>query len=162
MRVGVVASDFHEAVTGGLLRGCLGALRAAGVADDDMVVAHVPGALELSVVAGRLARRGGFDALVVLGCVIQGDTDHYDFVCAQATRGCGAVAHEHGLPLGFGLLTCRTAAQALARAGDDEQNKGAEAARAALVTARVLEGVDALDADLRPRTGFRPKTGDES
>ena len=161
VRVAVVVSAFHEAVTGGLLRGCVSALRSAGVADDDLLVVRVPGALELPLAAGRIARRGGYDALVVLGCVIQGDTDHYDFVCAQATRGCGDVALASGLPLGFGLLTCRTAAQAAARAADDEHNKGAEAARAALATAQTLRAIDTASAQERPRTGFRP-AGEES
>lgn len=153
LRVAIVVSTFHEVIARGLLDGCLEVLRAAGVSDDDLLVARVPGALELPVVAEALARRGRHDALVVLGCVIQGDTDHYDFVCAQATRGCGDVSVRHALPVGFGLLTCRTAAQAAERAAPDEHNKGADAARAALSAAHVLRDL-ALDAEGRPRAGF--------
>jgi 6,7-dimethyl-8-ribityllumazine synthase len=92
----------------------------------------VPGAFELPLAADRLAARGGYDAIVALGCVIRGETPHFEFVSAEAARGLGAVALKHGLPVAFGVLTTDDADQAMARAGGKYGNKGWEAAEAAL------------------------------
>jgi 6,7-dimethyl-8-ribityllumazine synthase len=146
LRIAVVVAAFNAEITDGLLAGALKQLAADGVADDDITVARVPGALELPVVAERLARVSSWHAVVTLGCVIRGETDHYDFVCSQATRGCGDVALEHGLPVMFGVLTCDTQAQARARSGDDAHNKGAETARAAVQTANMLRELEVAGA----------------
>jgi 6,7-dimethyl-8-ribityllumazine synthase len=143
LRVAVAVSRYNETVTRGLLAGATGALREAGVADADVTVVHVPGALELPVTLSALARTRRYDALVALGAVIRGETDHYRLVCDEATRGCGQVALESGLPVGFGVLTCDTLALALERAGATPKNKGAEAARSAVETARLLDAVRA-------------------
>jgi len=132
LQLALVVSRFHADITGGLLAGALAEWAAHGVEDGRIEVLHVPGALELPVAAGWLAARGGLDALGVLGAVIRGETDHYDYVCAETTRGCGRVALDHGLPVLFGVLTCDTLAQALDRSRPGPANKGGEVAAAAL------------------------------
>ena len=104
----------------------------------------MPGAFELPVAAGALAERG-YDAVVALGVVIRGGTPHFDYVCNAATDGLGRVALDHGVPVGFGLLTCDTEQQALDRAGleGSVEDKGYEAAAAALATVRAIRGVSA-------------------
>lgn len=141
LRVVVVASSWHEQVMDGLVAGSRRCLAEAGVADVTLVQA--PGCFELPVVADAWARRGGVDAVVALGVVIRGGTPHFDYVCDAVTRGLTRVALDHGLPVGFGVLTCDDEAQALDRAGLDgsREDKGHEAAHAALVTARLLRAV---------------------
>jgi 6,7-dimethyl-8-ribityllumazine synthase len=141
LRVAVAVSRYNETVTRGLLEGARAALREGGIADDDVTVVHVPGALELPVVLAALAATGRFDALVALGAVIRGETDHYRHVCEETVRGCGQVALDSGLAVGFGVLTCETLALARDRSGPPAKNKGAEAARSALETARLLHAV---------------------
>lgn len=138
LKVGIVVARFHSSITEALLTGALDRLAELGVADDDVVVARVPGALELPQAAQQLAGRGGLHALVVLGCVVRGETDHYDFVCAETTRGCGRVGAAFGLPVLFGLLTCDTMAQAQARSAPGPDNKGAECAEGAVEMARLF------------------------
>ena len=144
LSVAVVYARFHKAITDGLLTGAQAALAEMGVSEDAVLVVAVPGALELAVAAQRLAGSARFDAVIVLGAVIQGETDHYDFVCAQTTRSCAAVADETGVPVGFGLLTCPTLAHAVARSSDDAKNKGREAVAAAIETANLLGQIDTL------------------
>jgi len=139
LRVAVVAALWHETVMAGLVAGAERALDAAGASYD---VIRVPGAFELPVVAAGCARTG-YDAVVALGVVIRGGTPHFDYVCAAATDGLTRVAVQTGVPVGFGVLTCDTEAQALARAGlaDSPEDKGGEAATAALATALTLRGL---------------------
>jgi 6,7-dimethyl-8-ribityllumazine synthase len=137
-RVAVVVSRFNEVVTARLLDGALEYLREHRVADTHVDVIWVPGAFELPVAAGAAAATGRYAAIVALGCVIRGETPHFDFVAGEAARGLGAVALTHRLPVGFGVLTTDTLDQALARAGGAAGNKGREAAEAALATAAVL------------------------
>jgi 6,7-dimethyl-8-ribityllumazine synthase len=135
LRVGVVVSRFNSAITGRLYDGAVAEFIAAGVSPANIVAWQVPGAVELPLAAASLAAAGDFDALVVLGCVIRGETAHFDFVCRAATDGVLRVQLDNRVPVGFGVLTCETAAQAQARAGDTtrgERNAGAEAAQAAL------------------------------
>jgi 6,7-dimethyl-8-ribityllumazine synthase len=136
LRVAVVAASWHEQVMGGLLAGALAALRAAGV--HDPTVLRVPGSFELPVVTQVAA--ADHDAVVALGVVIRGGTPHFDYVCSAATDGLNRVALDTGVPIGFGLLTCDTEAQALDRAGlpGSSEDKGAEAVHAALATALLL------------------------
>ena len=137
VRVAVVAASWHQQVMDGLVAGALRAL------DDFQAVAgavvRVPGSFELPVVAAALAEQG-YEAVVALGVVIRGGTPHFDYVCAAGTDGLARVALDHGVAVGFGLLTCDTEEQALARAGleGSEEDKGYEAASAALVTAMTL------------------------
>ncbi|MEO8946140.1 MAG: 6,7-dimethyl-8-ribityllumazine synthase [Gemmatimonadaceae bacterium] len=144
-RVVVVASRFNETVTRVLVDGALEALVAHGVALDDIDVVWVPGAWELPLAARRALSSGRYDALVAVGAVIRGDTPHFDFVAGEAARGLGAVCGETEIPVGFGLLTCDTLDQALARAGGVHGNKGWDAAVAALEMTDVLDQIEPAD-----------------
>ena len=142
LRVAVVAASWHEQVMDGLLAGARRALADYQVEQPSIV--RVPGSFELPVVAQALARKG-YDAVVALGVVIRGGTPHFDYVCSAATDGLNQVALETGVPVGFGLLTCDTEEQALARAGLDgsSESKGYDATVAALRTARTLREIAA-------------------
>lgn len=130
-RFGIAVARFNEVVTERLLQGALDALRRHGVADGDVTVVWVPGAFELPTACRWLAQ-AGVDALVMLGAVVRGGTDHYEYVCSGVTDGAMRVGLDTGLPLGFGVLTCSEMEQALARAGGEHGNKGEDAAIAAL------------------------------
>jgi len=138
VRVGIVASRFNELIGQRLLDGARNALRRAGVADDDVAVAWVPGAVELPLVAHRLAQSGRVDAVVTLGAVIRGETDHYDHVCSIAASGIARASVDSGVPVTFGVLTTDTLEQALQRAGGKVGNAGADAASAAIEMATLL------------------------
>jgi 6,7-dimethyl-8-ribityllumazine synthase len=112
-----------------------------GASDRDVAALLVPGAFELPLAAQAAASSGRFDAVVALGAVIRGETDHYEHVAREAAAGLAAVARETGVPVGFGVLTTRRAAQALARAGGGGANKGREAARAAVLTVHALRAL---------------------
>ena len=137
-RVGIVQSRFNPRVGEGLLAGALHALREAGVADERITLVTVPGALEIPLALQRLAQSGDYDALVALGAVIRGDTYHFDIVANESAAGVASVALECGVPIGNGILTCDTDAQAEARMS----TKGAEAAQAALELANLLDAID--------------------
>ena len=141
LRVAVLRTRFNAAVVDGLLAGARDALREMGAADRDVTVAEVPGAFELPLAAEVAARSGRFDAIVALGAVIKGATDHYEHVAREASRGLAAVSREGGVPVGFGLLTVVREEQALARAASGPDNKGAEAARAAVAMVYVLRSL---------------------
>jgi 6,7-dimethyl-8-ribityllumazine synthase len=138
-RFAVVAARFNEIVTRKLLDGAVAALRANGVADDDIDVAWVPGAFELPVVARRMAASGTYDAVICLGAVIRGETSHFDHVAREAANGIRAAGEATGVPVTFGVLTTDTLEQALGRAGGAHGNKGWDAATAAIETASLLE-----------------------
>jgi 6,7-dimethyl-8-ribityllumazine synthase len=137
LRVAVVAATWHTQVMDGLVSGAERALAAYGIAEPEVI--RVPGTFELPVVAAALAK-AGYDAVVALGVVIRGGTPHFDYVCSAATDGLTRVSVDHAIPVGFGVLTCDTEEQALARAGleGSSEDKGWEATSAALDTARVL------------------------
>lgn len=137
LRVVVVAASWHAVVMDGLLAGARRALAEAGVTD--VVEARVPGAFELPVGARAAVERGA-DAVVTLGVVIRGGTPHFEYVCQAATSGLTQLAVQSGVPIGFGLLTCDDEQQALDRAGlpGSTEDKGAEAAQAAVATALVV------------------------
>jgi 6,7-dimethyl-8-ribityllumazine synthase len=140
LRVAVVAASWHERVMAGLLEGTLEALRRHQV--ESPVVVRVPGSFELPVVADALARQG-FDAVIALGVIVRGGTPHFEYVSSAATDGLTRVALDHGVPIGFGLLTCDTEEQALDRAGleGSKEDKGYEATSAALLTAVTLKRI---------------------
>lgn len=142
LRIGIIAAQWHATVMGGLLAGAVGACDDSGAAH---VIIRTPGAFELPLAASAAAKTRHFDALVALGVVIRGGTPHFDYVCQAATIGLEAVARECDIPVGFGLLTCDTEAQALDRAGlpDSSSSKGAEAAVAAMVMALTLRDIAA-------------------
>jgi 6,7-dimethyl-8-ribityllumazine synthase len=138
----VVASRFNEAVTRKLIDGALPALAAGGYGDARVDVVWVPGAFELPVAVHRGLATGRYDLAVALGAVIRGETPHFDYVAGTAAHGLQDAAMHFRAPVGFGLLTCNTMAQALARAGGDAGNKGADAAEAAVETLGVLRQLD--------------------
>jgi 6,7-dimethyl-8-ribityllumazine synthase len=142
LRVVVVAASWHTTIMDGLLAGARRALAEAGVTDVTEI--RVPGTFELPVAAARAAR-GGADAVVALGVVIRGGTPHFEYVCQAATVGLTDVAVSTGVPVGFGVLTCDDEAQAIDRAGlpGSHEDKGAEAAEAAVATVVALRGIDA-------------------
>lgn len=140
LRVAVVAASWHEQVMQGLLDGTLRTLARCQV--EAPVVVRVSGSFELPVVADALARQG-YDAVIALGVIIRGGTPHFEYVSAAATDGLGRVALDHGVPIGFGLLTCDDEAQALDRAGlpGSAEDKGEEATTAAVQTALTLRRI---------------------
>ena len=140
-RVGIVASRFNRPVVDRLVAGALKALRRAGVADGDLTLAWVPGAFEIPAAARRLAASGACDAVVALGCVLKGETPHFDYVSGAAAEGIARLSAE-GFPAAFGVLACPTLEQAMARSGARD-NRGADAALAA------LEMIDVM-AQLKP------------
>lgn len=142
LRVAVVAASWHQVVMDGLVAGARRALSAHRVTDPAVV--RVPGTFELPVVAAALAGQG-YDVVVALGVVVRGGTPHFDYVCDAATQGLTRVGLDHGVPIGFGVLTCDTEEQALDRAGltGSQEDKGYEAVAAALATARTLRALRA-------------------
>ena len=137
-RIAIVVSRFNGEIGEGLLAGALRALAEAGVADDDVLVVSVPGALETPLALQRLAQGGDHDALVALGAVIRGETYHFEIVSNESAAGVSSVMLEFGIPVGNGILTCENDAQALARM----DAKGYEAAMAALELANLSDALD--------------------
>ena len=139
LRVAVLRSLFNDRVVKGLLAGAEEALHEMGVAKDDITLVHVPGAFELPLAAQAAADSGRFDVIVALGAVIRGETDHYEHICRETSAGLAAVAQQTRRPVGFGVLTVHDEAQALARSAPGPENKGGEAARAAVAMIGVLK-----------------------
>ena len=137
LRVGVVVATFNEAITEPLAQGAIEHLEALGV--PDITVVRVPGALEVPVVAKALA--GSHDAVVAVGAVIEGETDHYEHVATQTSAGLMQVSLDTGTPVGSAVLTVRSAAHAVDRSRPGPGNKGAEAAEAAVIAANALKGL---------------------
>lgn len=137
-RVAIVLSRFNAPIGELLLRGALRALQEAGVAERDVLVVTVPGALESPLALQRLAQTGDYDALVALGAVVRGETYHFEIVSNESAAGVSSVQLEFGIPIGNGILTTDTDEQALARA----ETKGFEAAQAALELANLLDRID--------------------
>jgi 6,7-dimethyl-8-ribityllumazine synthase len=137
-RFGLVAARFNEAVTEGLLRGALDALGEAGVNDDQLTLVRVPGSFEIPVAALRLAETGLVDAVICLGCLIKGDTMHFEFIAGSSCQAIADVAVATGVPMALGVLTTLTEEQALARAAAVPENKGREAALAAIEMATLF------------------------
>jgi len=131
-RFAIIVSRFNADVTDGLLKGARAALAEAGVREEDITLVRVPGAFELPVAAARLASSGRFDALICLGCVIKGDTMHFEYISAAASQGIMDASVVAGVPVAFGMLTALDDDQARARSADGPDNKGREAANAAV------------------------------
>ncbi len=141
LRLAVVRSRYNPEVVDGLLAGARETLRKLGADVRDVVLTDVPGAFELPLAAAAAARSGRFDAVVALGAVIKGETDHYEHIAREASHGLAAVARETGVPVGFGVLTVDREEQALARSAAGPDNKGAEAARAAVAMVHILRAL---------------------
>ena len=144
LRFGIVVSKFNKVVTSRLLAAAVETLKKAGAADDALEVVRVPGAFEIPLAARALACTGRFDAVLCLGAVIRGETPHFDYISAEASRGIAQVALECDLPIVFGVLTTNTVAQAIERADPAKHNRGADAARTAIEMVTLLR-------DIRPR-----------
>lgn len=149
--VGIAVSRFHADITTRLLEGALDALVEAGVERERVDVMQVPGAFELPLGAMALAKTKRYACVIALGCVIRGDTPHFEYVASEAASGLQLAALETGIPVSFGVLTCDNRRQAEARTGGRHGNKGAEAARSALEMADVFARLraDAVAADRR-------------
>jgi 6,7-dimethyl-8-ribityllumazine synthase len=147
-RIAVLVSRFNEGITERLERGATDALMRAGVADADLDVIRVPGAWELPGAARAALATERYDGIVALGAVIRGETPHFDYVASAAARGLASAAADYDVPIGFGVLTCDTLAQAEARAGGAHGNKGADAALAALEMIDLVARLDVEDDDL--------------
>jgi 6,7-dimethyl-8-ribityllumazine synthase len=145
LRVAIVMSAYHAPVTEGLRDGALAALARAragsGQSDQEVTVVTVPGAFELPLAARRAAESGAFDALVCLGCVVRGETPHFDYIASAVAHGVMAASQETGVPITFGVLTTNTLEEAQARAGEGSSNKGWEAAMAAVQLANTLRSL---------------------
>lgn len=142
LRFAIVAARFNDFVVEPLIRGALDALRRHGVADKQIDIVRVPGAFDIPIVARKLALAHRYEALVALGCVIRGQTPHFDYVAGECAGGIARIALESGVPIAFGVLTTDTAEQAVDRAGGKSGNKGADAALVALEMANLLRRLD--------------------
>ena len=132
IRVGIVAARFNEFIVSKLLGGCEDTLLRHGVSPDDISVAWVPGAFEIPLIATRMARSGKYDAVIALGAVIRGSTDHYQYVCSEVSKGIAAASLATNVPVLFGVLTTDNIEQAIERAGTKAGNKGADCAVGAI------------------------------
>jgi 6,7-dimethyl-8-ribityllumazine synthase len=137
LRFGLVVSRFNSFITERLLAAAVDALERAGAASVNVDVVHVPGAFELPLAAKKLAASGRYDALIAIGCVLRGETAHYDYVCSETSRGLQLAQMDTGLPIIFCVLTCDTLEQAIDRAGLKGGNKGFEAGLAAMEMAQL-------------------------
>ena len=143
MKIGIVAARFNEFIVSKLIGGCEDTLLRHGVRPEDISLVWVPGAFEIPLVAAKLAKSGKYDAVLALGAVIRGSTSHYDYACAEVSKGIAAVSLESGVPVMFGVLTTDTIEQASERAGTKAGNKGADCAQGAIEMVdliRALEG----------------------
>jgi 6,7-dimethyl-8-ribityllumazine synthase len=137
----LLASRYNEQVVAGLIAGARAAWRAHGGSESKLRLEHVPGAFELPLAARRFALTGKVQAVIALGCVIRGETAHFDFVAGECARGLQRVALDTGVPVSFGVLTVDNLQQALARAANDSHNKGTEALETALAMAQLLRRI---------------------
>jgi 6,7-dimethyl-8-ribityllumazine synthase len=144
LRIALVVSRYNDFVTDRLESGALAALEAAGLPRDQVTVVKAPGAFEVPLIARRLAESEAVDAVVCLGCLIRGETPHFDYIASAASHAIAKASAETGVPMAFGILTTESAEQAIARAGEGPSNKGWEAARAAVEMASVYRQVDRL------------------
>ena len=145
MRIAIVLSQYHGFITERLEAGARAVLAESGVPDESVETFPVPGAYELAQAAQRVAESRQFAAVVCLGCLIRGETPHFEYIASAASDGIMRAAQATGVPMAFGVLTTNTADEAMARAGDGPSNKGREAASAAVSMARLYARLDAPD-----------------
>jgi 6,7-dimethyl-8-ribityllumazine synthase len=136
---GIIVSRFNDFITGKLVEGALDALIRSGAQDQDIVIVKVPGAFEIPLAAQKMAATKKYDAVICLGAVIRGATSHYDYVCAEVSKGIASVSLETGVPVMFGILTTETIEQAIERAGTKSGNKGFDTALGAIEMANLGE-----------------------
>jgi 6,7-dimethyl-8-ribityllumazine synthase len=142
MRIGIVVSRFNDFIVDRLLHAAIDGLVRHGVSEGDITIVRVPGALEIALAAQRLARSKKHDAVVCLGCVIRGETNHFDQVCAEVSRGVAQAALDAGRPVTFGVVTAENLEQAIERAGAKGGNRGWDAALAAIEMVAVLKAME--------------------
>src|SRR5271167_2100833 len=153
LRFGIVVSRFNNFITERLLAGALEALEQAGATEKQIEIVGVPGSLEIAIAAKKLANTGRVDSIICIGCVLRGETSHYDYVCSETARGIQIAQLDTGVPMGFCVLTCDTQEQAMARAGDHgENNKGYDVAIGMIEMARLSRTLQK-----KPTTPVRPK-----
>ncbi|MBL4884015.1 MAG: 6,7-dimethyl-8-ribityllumazine synthase [Planctomycetaceae bacterium] len=140
----IVVSRWNELITDRLLSGAIDTFRRHGVEDDRLTVVRVPGSFELSLAAQKLAQTGKFSGVCCLGAVIQGETQHHDYINHSVAQGLVSASQQTGVPISFGVLTCENLDQALNRAGGKSGNKGDEAALAAIEMANLLSAIDQI------------------
>jgi 6,7-dimethyl-8-ribityllumazine synthase len=145
LRVAVIASRFNDDIVSGLIDGALSCLTRHGIDDDAVTMVRVPGAFEIPTLAAKLAAAGAYDAIVTLGCLLRGDTPHFDFISAQVTSELSRVSCEARFPIAFGVITCNTYEQAVQRSGEGTANKGWEAALAAIEMANLWRALRTLE-----------------
>ena len=141
LKVAIVASRFNEFITSKLIGGAEDCLRRHEVADDDISLIWCPGAFEIPLIAKKAAETGKYDAVICVGAVIRGSTSHYDYVCAEVSKGIAQVSLSSGIPVLFGVLTTDTIEQAIERAGTKAGNKGYDCAMSALEMVSVINAV---------------------
>lgn len=139
MKVGIVASRFNEIIVTKLLNGAVDGLVRHGVSDKNITAAWVPGAFEIPVVAQKMAESGKFDAIIAVGAVIRGATSHYDYVCAEVSKGVAQVGLKTGVPVLFGVVTTENIEQAIERAGSKAGNKGYDCALSAIEMVNLIK-----------------------
>ncbi|MEG1553785.1 MAG: 6,7-dimethyl-8-ribityllumazine synthase [Rikenellaceae bacterium] len=145
LRIAIVVSEWNSSITEGLLKGAIQELRAAGCPDKNIILKRVPGAYELTLACQLLCEHTDVDAVIALGCIIKGETPHFDFIAMGVTTGINTVALEYNTPIAFGVLTTNTLEQAQDRSGGKLGNKGNEAAAAAIKMAILKIDVEAED-----------------
>lgn len=141
-RIGIVVSRFNEFISSKLLEGALDCLKRHDIKDSDIEVAWVPGAFEIPLIASKMAKSKKYDAIICLGSVIRGTTSHYDYVCAEVSKGIASVSLQSDLPVIFGVLTTDNIEQAVERAGTKSGNKGFDAALTAIEMANVCKELE--------------------
>ena len=141
LKIGIIVGRFNEFIGSKLLGGCVDGLVRHGVNNDDIDVAWVPGAFEIPVIAKKMAESKKYDAIICLGAVIKGATSHYDYVCAEVSKGIATVSLNTGVPVMFGVLTTDTIQQAIERAGTKSGNKGYDCAVSAIEMANLIRNM---------------------
>ena len=141
-KFGIIAARFNDFITGRLVEGAIDALIRSGAADKDITLLKVPGAFEIPLAVKKMLSYGQYDAVICLGAVIRGATSHYDYVCAEVSKGIASISLDADVPVMFGILTTETIEQAIERAGTKAGNKGWNAAIAAIEMANLIEVVD--------------------
>ncbi len=139
LKIGIVISRFNDFITNKLLEGCTDTLVRHGVNPDDINVVWVPGGFEIPLAAKKLAEKRYHDAIVCLGCIIQGATPHFNFIASEATKGIAKISLDYNMPISMGILTTENIEQAIERAGTKHGNKGREAALSAIEMANLIK-----------------------
>lgn len=142
IKIGIVCARFNEFIVSKLLSGALDALNRHNIKDDNIHVAWVPGSFEIPLIASKMASSGKYDAVICLGAVIRGSTSHYDYVCAEVSKGIASVSLKSDIPVMFGVLTTENIEQAIERAGTKSGNKGFDSAMGAIEMVNLIREID--------------------